>query len=66
MWSKQQVATFQRALAAAQKWQAALEHLQEIAKVSPEFEDRINELMIRATNVEALATIALQHAEQTK
>ena len=62
MWSKAQIATFQRALAASQKWQTTLGHLQELAKHSPAFEDRVNDLVLRATNVETLATIALSAA----
>lgn len=59
MWSKAQVATFQRAIAAAQKWAPALEKLGEIAKHSPAFADRIAELRTRADYVETLATVAL-------
>ncbi len=59
MWTKAQVATFQRALAAAQKWRPALEKLSEIAKYSPAFADRIAELRIRAEYAETLATVAL-------
>jgi len=60
MWTKQQMATFQRALAAAEKWKAALSKLEEIAKHSPAFADRIQELLVRAANAETLATVALQ------
>ncbi len=59
MWTKTQVATFQRALAAAQKWQPALAKLGEIAKHSPAFADRIAELRTRAEYAETLATVAL-------
>lgn len=59
MWNKNQLAIFQRALAAAQKWQQSLDRLSEIAKHSPQFADRINELIIRANNVQNLAEAAL-------
>lgn len=59
MWTKQQIATFQRALAAAQKWEPVLEYLSELAKHSPQFADRVQELQIRAANVKNLAEAAL-------
>lgn len=59
MWTKTQVATFQRTLAAAQKWRPALEKLGEIAVHSPAFADRIAELRARAEYAETLATVAL-------
>lgn len=59
MWNKAQIAAFQRALAASDKWQPALDRLAEIAKYAPQFADRIAELQIRATNVGNLARVAL-------
>lgn len=59
MWNKAQIATFQRALAAAERWQPALDRLAEIAKYAPQFEDRIQELQLRASNVGNLARAAL-------
>lgn len=62
MWTKQQIATFQRALAASQKWEKVLEYLSELAKHSPQFADRIAELQIRAANVQNLSNAALTMA----
>lgn len=59
MFTKQQVATFQRTLAAAAKWQAALEKLQEIAKHNPQFADRVADLKVRAENATLMAQTAL-------
>ena len=59
MWTKAQIATFQRALAASQKWEPVLEYLSELAKHSPQFADRVQELQIRAANVQNLANAAL-------
>lgn len=59
MWNKAQIATFQRALAACQKWEPVLNRLGEIAKHSPQFADRIAELQLRAANVRNLAEAAL-------
>lgn len=59
MWTRNQLAAFQRALAAYEKWLPMLEHLQELAKHAPQFADRITELSIRAENVGNLARSAL-------
>jgi hypothetical protein len=59
MWNKQQTATFQKALAAMDGLEAAISHLQEIAKVAPQFADRIDDLALRAENVRTLSTVAL-------
>jgi hypothetical protein len=59
MWTKPQVATFQRALATVEKHQAALDRLAEIAKHSPQFAERVKDLHDRAKNVKTLATVAL-------
>lgn len=60
MWTKAQVAAFQRARALAEKWRPALDRLGEIAKVSPQFAERIRELQARADNAAQLAELALQ------
>lgn len=60
MWSKSQVAAFQKARALAHKWAAALERLGELAKLTPQFADRIRELQTRAENAQAQAELALQ------
>lgn len=65
MWTKAQLATFQKALAASQKWQQTLEYLSELAKHSPQFADRISELQIRANNVQNLAQAALTMSTAT-
>lgn len=59
MWTKPQVATFQRVLATIDKHQPALDRLAEIAKHSPQFADRIADLQTRAANAKTLATVAL-------
>ena len=59
MWSKQQVAAHQRAIATVDKHQQALDRLAEIAKHSPAFKDRIDQLRQMAEYTKTLATVAL-------
>lgn len=59
MWTRNQLAAFQRALAASEKWEPAIERLAEIAKYAPQFEQRIQEISLRAQNVGNLARAAL-------
>lgn len=59
MWTKAQIAAFQRALAAGQKWEQSIERLAEVAKHAPQFAERIAELQVRAQNVLNLAQAAL-------
>lgn len=59
MWSKPQVAAHQRALAVAEKWDAAIRKLEELAVHAPAFADRVKELRIMRDNLHQLAATAL-------
>lgn len=59
MWTKAQTAAFQRAVAAADKHQKALDALQEIAKISPVFADRVKDLIDLHEHTRTLAETAL-------
>ena len=59
MWSKPQVAAFQRTLAASEKWSSALAKLADVARHAPQFADRVKELEVRAENARLLAQTAL-------
>lgn len=59
MWNKTQQAAFERALAAMEKICPTCDALAELAKHSPQFADRIEELRTRAENAKRLAEVAL-------
>lgn len=66
MWTKAQTAAFQRAIAAADKHQRALDALVEIAKVSPAFADRVKDLVDLHEHTRVLAETALAVAIQSQ
>lgn len=59
MWTKAQLATYQKVLAGSAKRLPQLEHLAEMARYAPQFADRVAELAIRAANLKNLAEYAL-------
>lgn len=59
MWTKAAVAAHQRALATAEKWEAPLARLAELAKYAPAFADRVKELQVRRDNLHQLSATAL-------
>lgn len=59
MWTPDQRRKFEKAKAASVKWKPAIQKFQELAKFAPRFQDRIEQLALRAENNEALATLAL-------
>ena len=59
MWSKSQVAAFQRAAANAAKLEPQIAKLRELAERTPQFKDRIEQLALRLENAKALSELAL-------
>jgi hypothetical protein len=59
MWTKAQVQTFQRALAAARKYDEPLRRLEAIAQHAPAFADRVRQLRITRDTLEQIAATAL-------
>ena len=58
MWTKAQVKAHQNALAVARKHKAAIRKLEEMAKHSPAFAERMRELRVRRDNLEQLGKVA--------
>lgn len=59
MWSKAQVATFQRAIATAEQHEDAIRRLEAIARQAPALADRVAELRAMRDNLHAVASAAL-------
>lgn len=59
MWSKPQVAAFQRAIALCEKVDSAIAKLEQMAKHMPEIAERVAELRARRDNLHAVSTIAI-------
>lgn len=59
MWTKDQARKHQAALAVAEKREATIANLEELAKHAPAFAERIAELRIMRDNLHALAATAV-------
>lgn len=59
MWTRTQVATFQRALATAEKYDEPLRRLEQIAQYAPAFADRVRQLRTLRDTLHQISAAAL-------